>query len=85
MLQRLDAQTQARVSFVEPVLMNNAPIILGQTAKLMYLDALNEWNRGDEVLSRMILQRLVIQYPHFAPAKRVYDQLNGDKLYQIYG
>ncbi|MGL5741628.1 MAG: SEL1-like repeat protein [Legionella sp.] len=83
-LQRLEAQTQARVSFVEPVLMNKAPKAAGQTAELMYLDALNEWNQGDEVLSRMILQRLVTQYPNFTPAKRAFDQLNQARLKTIY-
>lgn len=84
-LQRLDAQTQARVSYVEPVLMNHAPFAVGQTADMMYLDAMNEWNRGDEVLSRMILQRLVTQYPHFVPAKRMYEQLNQARAISIYG
>ncbi|KTD53221.1 enhanced entry protein EnhC [Legionella santicrucis] len=84
-LQRLEAQTQARVSFIEPVLMNNAPVVAaGQTADLMYLEALNEWNQGDEVLSRMILQRLVTQYPNFTPAKRAFDQLNQARLVSIY-
>lgn len=84
-LQRLEAQAQGRVSFIEPVLMNRAPVLAGQSADLMYLEALNEWNRGDEVLSRMILQRLVTQYPHFVPAKRVYDQLNQARQSSIYG
>lgn len=74
-LQRLDAQTQAKVSYLEPVLMNST-VLDGQSADLIYLDALNEWNHGDEVLSRMILQRLVTQYPNFIPAKRAYEQLN---------
>jgi enhanced entry protein EnhC len=51
----------------------------------MYLDALNEWDRGDEVLSRMILHRLVTQYPNFVPAKRVYEKLNEAKRVSIYG
>ena len=66
--------------------MNRAPVIMaGQTADLMYMDAMNEWNRGDEVLSRMILQRLVTQYPNFVPAKRVYEQLNQANRASIYG
>jgi len=51
----------------------------------MYLDAMNEWNRGDEVLSRMILQRLVTQFPHFVPAKRAYEQINQAVAKNIYG
>lgn len=83
-LQRLEARTQARVSFIEPVLMNQAPVVEGQTADFMYLDALNEWNQGDEILSRMILQRLVTQYPNFVPAKRTFEQLNQSRIVSIY-
>ncbi len=75
-LQHMEAKAQARVSFVEPIVMNQAPIAAGAAANLIYLEALNEWNRGDEVLSRMILQHLVTQYPDFAPAKNVYKQVN---------
>jgi enhanced entry protein EnhC len=85
LLQRLEAQSpQARISFVEPVLMSKAPVVADKTVDLMYLDALNEWNQGDETLSRMILQRIVTQYPDFAPAKRVIDQLNQARLVSIY-
>lgn len=83
-LQRINAQTQGKVSFVEPVLFNRAPALNGQTADMIYLNALNEWNRGDEVLSRMILQRLVTQYPNFVPAKRAYEQLNQVMLNSSY-
>ncbi|CEG57954.1 SEL1-like repeat protein [Legionella fallonii] len=83
-LQRLEA-AQGRVSFIEPVQMNSARTSSGQPADLMYLDALNEWNRGDEVLSRMILQRLVTQYPNFAPAKQVYEKLNEAKRTNTFG
>lgn len=84
-LRRLDAQTQQRVSYVEPVQLNDVPVLEGNDADLIYLEALNEWNRGDEVLSRMILQRLVTQYPNFIPAKRTYEQLNQAKLSKTYG
>lgn len=83
-LQRLDAQTQPKVSYLESVLINHAPGLNGQSASLVYLDALNEWNRGNEVLSRMILQRLVTQYPNFVPAKRTYKQLNLAKISRSY-
>lgn len=85
LLQRMEAQTQARVSFIEPVLMNKAPATAEQAADFMYLEALNQWNQGDEILSRMILQRLVTQYPNFAPAKRTFDQLNQARRVSIYG
>lgn len=79
MLERLEAESQPRVSFIEPVVMNHATLV-DKSADLIYLDALNEWNRGDEVLSRMILQRLVTQYPNFVPAKKIYERLNQVKV-----
>jgi enhanced entry protein EnhC len=81
-LQKLEAETQnqARVSYVEPVLFNKVPSLEGQSADLVYFNALNEWNRGNEVLSRMILQRLVTQYPNFVPAQRTFEQLNQVKV-----
>lgn len=74
-LLRMAVHTQDRVSFVEPVTVNNAPLLIGQSADMLYLDAMNEWNRGNEVLSRSMLNRLVTEYPHFVPAKRVFDQI----------
>ncbi len=50
--------------------------VLAQPVDLMYLDALNEWNRGDERSSRIILDRIMTQFPHYIPAKRAYEQLN---------
>lgn len=75
-LQRLDAEAAERSSFIEPAILDNAPILAEQPADLMYLDALNEWNRGDEQRSRKILDRIVVQFPHYVPAKRAYEQLN---------
>lgn len=83
-LQRMDAQKKGNISYVEPVVLNNPSLVFGQTADLMYLDALNEWNRGDEVLSRMILKRIVSQYPNFVPAQRVYEQLNQVNMSSIF-
>lgn len=76
MLQRLEAQTQSRVSFIEPLVLDRAPIVAGEAANLLYLDALNEWNRGDEVNSRRILKHLVTQYPDFVPAQQAFEQMN---------
>jgi enhanced entry protein EnhC len=75
-LQWLDAQTQERTSFIEPALISQTPAIAEQPAELMYLDALNEWNRGDERSTRMILDRLVTQFPDYSPARRAHEQLN---------
>ncbi|WP_133140780.1 tetratricopeptide repeat protein [Legionella genomosp. 1] len=76
MLRLLNAQQEQKLSFIEPLQLNKAPVLAGQPAELMYMDALNEWNRGDETLSRMILDRLMTQFPHYVPAKKVYEQLN---------
>ncbi|MDP1602349.1 MAG: endopeptidase IV [Legionella sp.] len=76
MMQWLNAQQEQRLSFIEPVILNHAPVLAGQSADLMYLDALSEWNRGNETLSRMILNRIMSQFPQYAPAKRAYEQLN---------
>ncbi len=73
-LQHMEAKNQAKVSFIEPVILNKAPFLAGETANLIFLEALNEWNHGDELLSRMILQHLITQYPDFAPAKH-YEQV----------
>ena len=76
LLQWLNAETQERTSFVEPVIMGHMPVVAEQPADLMYLDALNEWNRGDEGSTKVILDRLMTQFPDYSPAKRAYDQLN---------
>lgn len=76
MLNWMSAQQEQRVSFIEPVLFSNMMLLSSQPADLMYFDALSEWNRGDEVLSRLILNRLMDKYPHYVPAKRAYEQIN---------
>lgn len=78
-LQWLDAQGADRNSFIEPVLIAQTPA-LAQPVDLMYLDALSEWNRGDEQMSRVILDRIMTQFPHYTPAKRAYEQLNHQLL-----
>ncbi len=74
-LQWLDAQAEQRHSFIEPVQIAQTPV-LAQPVDLMYLDALSEWNRGDEHSSRVILDRIMTQFPNYTPAKRAYEQLN---------
>ncbi|KTC74282.1 enhanced entry protein EnhC [Legionella birminghamensis] len=76
MLRWLNAKQEQKLSFIEPMRLNKAPVLAGQPAELMYMDALNEWNRGDETMSRMILDRLMTQFPHYIPAKKIYEQLN---------
>lgn len=76
LLRSIQARSQEKISYIEPALMNQVPVLTSQPADLIYFDALAEWNRGDETLSRMILQRLMIKFPHYMPAKRAYEQLN---------
>ncbi len=76
MLQWLEAQQQQRLSFIEPVVITHASSLKeGQPADLMYFEAINEWNRGDEMSSRRILDRLMTEYPQYVPAKRTYEQM----------
>lgn len=76
-LRWMSAQQEQSLSFVEPVVINSRlHQQVGQPADLMYLDALSEWNRGDEISSRTILNRLVNQFPHYMPAQWVVDQLS---------
>ncbi|MCP0914096.1 MULTISPECIES: tetratricopeptide repeat protein [Legionella] len=84
-LQRLEAQGQVRLSYIEPVSLNSAPHLAGRPVELMYLDALNEWNLGDEQSSRIILDRIMMQFPHYVPAKRAYEQLNQTLNSPIFG
>lgn len=76
LLQWLDAQKEARKSFIEPVQFSNTPSLAEQPADLMYLEALSAWNRGDERSSKGILDVLMAQFPEYSPAKRAYEQLN---------
>lgn len=73
-LLRLQAQAQ-HSSFIEPVLMSPSNYA-EQPVDLMYMDALNDWNRGDENASRVLLNKILLQFPHYMPAKRAYEQLN---------
>lgn len=76
MLDKIDAQTQDKVSFIEPLSLKKRPEVLRQSADRMYMHALNVWNRGDEALSRDILKHLLTDYPQYAPAKRAVQRLN---------
>ncbi|MGQ3892406.1 tetratricopeptide repeat protein [Legionella sp. CNM-4043-24] len=76
MLQWLDAQQQPKVSFIEPIPAQAVAVRTGQQPDMMYMEAINEWNRGDETLSRLILNRLVKTYPNYDPARQAVEQLN---------
>lgn len=75
-LQRLDAEQRESTSFIEPVVINPTPPTNNHSANLMYFDAISEWNRGEEILSRSILHRIVKQFPHYIPARKTYEQLS---------
>jgi len=74
-LQWLATQKQEKTSFLEPVTIIQVPTLTGKPADLMYLDALNTWNRGDEATSRMMLNHILNEYPDYSPAKHTYEQL----------
>lgn len=76
LLHKMDALAKNGPSFIEPIGLNKAPLVKGEPAERLYWDALNEWNRGDAVLSKMMLERLLEEYPQYAPAKRAYEQLS---------
>ena len=73
-LQWLDAQSASLGSFIEPLALAQAPVA-GQPADRMYWDALNAWNCGDALSSKVILDKLRVEFPGYAPAKRAYDEL----------
>ncbi len=79
-LQWMDAQAQERVSFIEPGSLPSSPALTTLPAELMYLNALNAWNRGDESSSRVILARILTKYPNYVPAKRAYEQLSRQQM-----
>lgn len=74
-LQWLKAQSETKVSYIEPVSLHTVQAH-SQPADLMYLDALNEWNRGEEQHSRMLLDRIMIEFPDYKPASIAYQQLS---------
>ena len=75
LLQLSAAQTGLNTSFIEPIILSQSLADSEQPAKLMYLEALSEWNRGNEGASRQILERLTMQFPDYDPAKQAYAQL----------
>lgn len=74
-LQLLATHEQDKISFIEPAQIIKTPDETSGPADLMYLDALNTWNHGDESYSRALLARILTQYPDYIPAKRAYEQL----------
>jgi len=75
-LQLLAAQSEGRISFIEPLGLKQTTMSTNQPADLLYLEALNEWNRGDELSSKRLLDQIMAQFPNYSPAKRTYEQLH---------
>ena len=75
-LQSLEANQKLNVSFIESAPMHKLAELQGKTPDHIYFDAMNDWNRGDEAGSRLILQQLIGQFPNYVPAKRAYEQIN---------
>lgn len=84
-LQWLASKNQEKLSFLEPVSTATAPFTSNKPADLMYLDALNALNRGDEAFSRMMLSTILTRYPNYTPAKQTYDQLGADVKANTWG
>ncbi len=75
-LQWLNAQSTPQVSFIESVQL--PPSLASEDSSstdMLYLEALNAWNVGDEGLSKAILARLLIEQPNNQLAKQAYQQL----------
>ncbi|MDP3704313.1 MAG: tetratricopeptide repeat protein [Legionellaceae bacterium] len=74
-LRLVNAQSKPQVSFIESIQLKTQPMIVSSSADIMYLDALNAWNLGNEAESKAILAHLLEQYPNNALAKQAYKQL----------
>lgn len=75
LLLKLDAAKGDKVSYVEPFMLNSGYSIAAQTPNIIYYNALNAWNRGDETLSRLMLNRLIQTWPDYTPGQRAVEQL----------
>lgn len=51
------------------------PSFTRSNADSMYVEALDNWNRGDEQASRQMLRALVKQYPDYLPARKALERL----------
>ena len=75
-LQRLTPKAPDQVSVLEPAVVVPSTVTSDKSPDLMYFDALNALNRGDESASKVILSQIMTQYPDYTLAKRVYEQLS---------
>lgn len=76
MLWLIRAKNNMDVSFIQPVTFNKTyNLYAHQSPSLQYLDAINAWNAGDEKLSKIMLYKILVQYPNNPLAKKTYKQL----------
>lgn len=75
LLQRIAAFKQSQSSFVEPMVINSISAQTSRPVELMYLDALNQWNCGDGIRSKMIFDRIRSAFPDYLPAKRTVERM----------
>ncbi|HCA89301.1 MAG TPA: endopeptidase IV [Legionellales bacterium] len=75
-LQHMKAHQQIEVSFITPLIIKFIPNHGIKSASLLYMHALNNWNNGDELVSRALLQEVVSRHPDYLPAKNMSDHLS---------
>jgi enhanced entry protein EnhC len=76
LLQKMALQKQAQLSFIESVLVNQSSTQADTPVELLYLDALNQWNCGDERHSKQLFDRIRYEYPNYIPAKRMAQRMS---------
>ena len=68
-------QKQNQYSFVEPVTVNQTTPVTEKPVEIMYMDALNQWNCGDEVHAKKMLKNIRAHFPDYIPAKLICEQM----------
>lgn len=69
-------QQQPLLSIVEPFSFRYGQFISNRPVELLYLDALNQWNCGDHVQSKMTFERIRNQFPNYIPARKTYERMS---------
>lgn len=80
-LQLINAQAQSQYSFIQPLSILPGMSLASQSVERQYLDAMNEWNRGNEQKTKQILESILAQFPHFEPAQRAAQQLSAPETW----
>lgn len=71
----LSAQSDTRVSFIEPIIWTSGSTITAEPVHWQYLGAVNAWNQGNEVNFKQMLNQLLQANPNYAPAKEAYQHV----------